>query len=199
MSASMEFWFEFASTYSYPAAMRVERVAAEAGVAVIWRPFLLGPIFFAQGWQDSPFNVYPVKGRYMWRDLARICDELGLPLRRPSVFPRPSLPAARVALAAAGEPWVGDFVRGVYHANFAEDRDVADAAVVGEVLAAIGVAPEPWVARTNDPAVKRALRAQNERAQAAGLFGAPSFTIGDELFWGNDRLERAVAWARGER
>jgi 2-hydroxychromene-2-carboxylate isomerase len=195
----MEFWFEFASTYSYPAAMRVERVAAAAGVAVTWRPFLLGPIFFAQGWQDSPFNVYPVKGRYMWRDVARICDELGLPLRRPSVFPRPSLPAARVALAAAGEPWVGDFVRGVFHANFAEDRNVADTAVVGEVLASVGVAPEPWVARTNEPAVKSALRAQTERAQAVGIFGAPSFTIGDELFWGNDRLERAVAWARGER
>jgi 2-hydroxychromene-2-carboxylate isomerase len=76
---------------------------------------------------------------------------------------------------------------------------VADTAVVGEVLASVGVAPEPWVARTNEPAVKSALRAQTERAQAVGIFGAPSFTIGDELFWGNDRLERAVAWARGER
>jgi len=199
VSAALEFWFEFASTYSYPAAMRVGQVAAAAGVAVTWRPFLLGPIFFAQGWQDSPFNVYPVKGRYMWRDLARICDDLGLPLRRPSVFPRPSLPAARLARAAAGEPWIGEFVRGVYHANFAEDRDVADPAVVGEVLAALGVAPEPWLARTAEPTVKDALRAQTERAQALGIFGAPSFTIGDELFWGNDRLERAVAWARGER
>jgi 2-hydroxychromene-2-carboxylate isomerase len=199
MSAPIEFWFEFASTYSYPAAMRVEQVAAAAGVAVIWRPFLLGPIFFAQGWQDSPFNLYPVKGRYMWRDLARICAELNLPLRRPSVFPRPSLPATRVAVAAAAEPWVGDFVRAVYHANFAEDRDVADPAVVGEVLTAVGAAPEPWLARTHDASVKDALRAQTERAQALGIFGAPSVTIGDELFWGNDRLERAVAWACGER
>jgi 2-hydroxychromene-2-carboxylate isomerase len=197
MSATLEFWFEFASTYSYPAAMRVEQVAAAAGVTVAWRPFLLGPIFFAQGWQDSPFNLYPAKGRYMWRDLARICDELDLPWGRPSVFPRPSLPAARVALAATGEPWVGAFVRGIYHANFAADRDVADPVVVGEVLAAAGADPAPWLARTSDPAVKDALRVQTERAQAAGIFGAPSFTIGDELFWGNDRLERAVAWARG--
>jgi 2-hydroxychromene-2-carboxylate isomerase len=197
MSTTLEFWFEFASTYSYPAAMRVEQVAAAAGVTVAWRPFLLGPIFFAQGWQDSPFNLYPAKGRYMWRDLARICEELDLPWRRPSVFPRPSLPAARVALAAAREPWVGAFVRGIYHTNFAADRDVADPVVVAEGLAAAGVDPEPWLARAHDPSVKDALRAQTERAQVTGIFGAPSFTIGDELFWGHDRLERAVAWARG--
>ena len=68
----VEFWYEFASTYSYPAAMRVEQTAKEAGVGLVWRPFLLGPIFGSQGWNDSPFNIYPAKGRYMWRDMARI-------------------------------------------------------------------------------------------------------------------------------
>ena len=69
---SVEFWFEFASTYSYPAAMRIEAVAARDDVTVVWRPFLLGPVFAAQGWKDSPFNIYPAKGRYMWRDLERV-------------------------------------------------------------------------------------------------------------------------------
>jgi 2-hydroxychromene-2-carboxylate isomerase len=73
----IEFWFEFASTYSYPAAMRIEPLAQQAGVRVVHRPFLLGPIFAAQGWNDSPFNIYEAKGRYMWRDLARICDAIG--------------------------------------------------------------------------------------------------------------------------
>ena len=97
----LQFWYEFASTYSYPAAMRVEAVAAARGLSVAWRPFLLGPLFAAQGWRDSPFNVYPVKGRYMWRDLQRICDAAQLPLHRPDPFPQNSLLAARVATALA--------------------------------------------------------------------------------------------------
>ena len=83
----MQFWFEFASTYSYPAAMRIEAAAAARGVAIEWRPFLLGPIFAAQGWNDSPFNLNPAKGRYMWRDLERRCAGYGLPLRRPVAVP----------------------------------------------------------------------------------------------------------------
>ena len=101
--ASAEFWYEFASTYSYPAALRVAALADERGVSLVWRPFLLGPIFFAQGWRDSPFNVYPAKGRYMWRDLERTCGAMGVPLKRPDPFPQPSLLAARVALALEGK------------------------------------------------------------------------------------------------
>ena len=103
----LDFWYEFASTYSYPAAMRIEALAAARGVGLRWRPFLLGPLFAEQGWRDLPFNIYPVKGRYMWRDLARICESLGLKLTRPDPFPQNTLLAARVALAlpeGAGPP-----------------------------------------------------------------------------------------------
>lgn len=197
MSATVEFWFEFASTYSYPAALRIEDVVRAAGVELDWRPFLLGPIFAAQGWQDSPFNVYPAKGRYMWRDLARVCADLDVPLRHPSQFPRNGLPAARVSVAAAREPWLPAFVRGVYRANFAEDRDIGDAEVLGAVLAAVGAEPARWLERASAADVKDALRTQTERAADHGIFGAPSFRVGTELFWGNDRLEQAVAWASG--
>src|SRR5688572_10357256 len=95
----MEFWFEFASTYSYPAAMRVEKLASESGAPLVWRPFLLGPIFAQQGWDTSPFNIYMAKGNYMWRDLERTCEELGLAFRKPTVFPRNGLLAARIACA----------------------------------------------------------------------------------------------------
>ncbi len=81
--ARVDFWYEFASTYSYPAAMRIEALAATRGATVAWRPFLLGPLFAEQGWRDSPFNIYPAKGRYMWRDLQRICDALWAPLYAP--------------------------------------------------------------------------------------------------------------------
>ena len=69
----MQLWFEFASTYSYPAVQRIEALAGARGVLVEWKPFLLGPVFRSQGWNDSPFNIYPAKGRYMWRDLERVC------------------------------------------------------------------------------------------------------------------------------
>jgi 2-hydroxychromene-2-carboxylate isomerase len=188
----LEFWFEFASTYSYPAALRVETLAAERGVALVWRPFLLGPIFRAQGWEDSPFNLQPAKGRYMWRDLERTCARLGLPFRRPSSFPRSGLVAARVACRFAQEEWLPDFVRAVYRANFAEDRDVASAEVIGELLAGLGVDAARALAEAAAPESKAALREQTERASRLGIFGAPSWLAGDELFWGNDRLEEAL-------
>jgi 2-hydroxychromene-2-carboxylate isomerase len=195
MAAALSFWYEFASTYSYPAAARIEARAAAAGIAVEWRPFLLGPIFARQGWADSPFNIYPAKGRYMWRDLERICAREGLGFRRPSGFPRNSLLAARVALIAADEGWCGDFTRAVYRANFAEDRDIAEPDVIGGILAALGRPAPHILAQAGSPEIKQRLKAQNEEAVALGIFGAPSFVVAGELFWGNDRLDEAIAWA----
>jgi 2-hydroxychromene-2-carboxylate isomerase len=193
--AKLEFWFEFASTYSYPAAERVGAAAAAAGVSVHWRPFLLGPIFAAQGWNDSPFNLYPAKGAYMWRDMERLCEQTGLPLRRPSRFPRNGLLAARLALAAEAEDWQSDFVRAVYRANFAEDREIAEPGVLGSVLEALGQPAASWLERAGSDSNKAALRGQTEEAQRLGIFGAPSFTVAGELFWGGDRLEAALSCA----
>lgn len=194
--AVLDFWYEFASTYSYPAAMRIERLAAPAGVSVRWRPFLLAPIFNAQGWTDSPFNIYPVKGRYMWRDLERICAREGLPLALPPVrFPQNGLKAARLALAGEAAGWTPAFTRAVYTANFAEQRDIADETTLIMILSLLGVDAEEALEAANTADVKARLKSQTDEAIARGLFGAPSFTVGEELFWGNDRLEEAVAWA----
>jgi 2-hydroxychromene-2-carboxylate isomerase len=192
---AIEFWFEFASTYSYPAAMRIETLAARAGVQVAWRPFLLGPIFQALGWNDSPFNLYPAKGRYMWRDLERLCEKHGLPYARPAIFPQRSILAARLALAAIGEPWLPALVRRVYVANFAETADIAAPDTLARVLAALDQDAPVWLERAQSQPVKDALRTNTERAQALGVFGAPSFVTRGELFWGGDRLEDALAWA----
>lgn len=193
---TIDFWYEFASTYSYPAAMRVEKVARAADIAVRYRPFLLGPIFGAQGWKDSPFNIYPVKGRYMWRDMERICGAEGIALKLPPVrFPQNGLKAARIAMVGETQGWIGEFTRAVYTANFAEQRDIADDATLALVLSRLGVNPEATVEAANTQENKDRLKAQTEEAISRGLFGAPSFTVGDELFWGNDRLEQAVAWA----
>jgi 2-hydroxychromene-2-carboxylate isomerase len=193
--AAMEFWFEFGSTYSYLAASRLAALALRAGVPVTWRPFLLGPIFRAQGWNDSPFNIYEVKGRYMWRDMERLCAQYGLAFRRPSVFPRNGLLAARVAALAGGESWGDEFVRAVYRANFALDREISDRGVIAEILKEIGKAPSEILAAAETPENKDRLRLQTEEAVRLGIFGAPSFVTRGELFWGNDRLEDALAWA----
>jgi 2-hydroxychromene-2-carboxylate isomerase len=197
MTPTLEFWFDFASTYSYPAAMRIDRLADAAGVSVTWRPFLLGPIFAAQGWNDSPFNLYPTKGRYMWRDLERICAKANIPLRHPSRFPRNGLLAARVANRSVPAPWAPAFCRSVFQANFAEDREIADPEVVRDCLDRLGLSGAALIAEAQSDAGKASLRTTVEQAQALGLFGAPSFVVAGEIFWGNDRLQDALDWATG--
>lgn len=190
------FWYEFASTYSYPAAMRVEALAATRGVTVAWRPFLLAPIFAAQGWRDSPFNLYPVKGRYMWRDLERICARAGLPFRQPDPFPQNGLLAARVALALADETR-GSFSRAVYAAEFGEGRPISDRTVLSGLLASVGLNPGETLARAESDVNKGALKLQSARAAEIGIFGAPTLVTPDgEIFWGDDRLEQGLDWAR---
>jgi 2-hydroxychromene-2-carboxylate isomerase len=199
MPPVVDFWFDFGSTYSYPAAMRISALAEQANVRVRFRPFLLGPIFKAQGWSTSPFNLFPAKGRHMWRDLERLCAELALPFRRPDPFPQNGLLAARVALAGFDPGWGEDFCRAVFRAQFGEGRPIDDAGVIGDLLAGLQVDPQPVLAAAKSDAIKARLRAQTEEAQQLGLFGAPSFTtIDGELFWGNDRLEQALKWARKE-
>ena len=182
--------------------MRIGTVAREAGVAVRWRPFLLGPIFKAQGWDTSPFNIYAAKGRYMWRDLERLCQALDLPLVRPDPFPQNTLLAARVALAAAGEPWFEAFCRSVYRAEFGGGRNIADAGVIAGILDELGVAPATYLAAAQTPEVKERLKLQTEEAQRLGIFGAPSFTtVGRRALLGQrpPRGGRCLGVAPGQR
>lgn len=194
--ARIGFFYEFASTYSYLSAMRIERLARERDVEVRWRPFLLGPIFKARGWDTSPFNIYPDKGRYMVRDMERLADAQGLvPFRLPKTFPANSVLAARAALALGDEARPA-FSRAVYHAEFAEEQDIADRGVIGGILQSLRHDAERVLAATGDQFVKDKLRAETDEAQRLGIFGAPAFvTVGGELFWGNDRLEMALDWA----
>jgi 2-hydroxychromene-2-carboxylate isomerase len=191
----IDFWYEFASTYSYPAAMRIEDAARKRGVNVHWRPFLLGPIFFDQGWRNSPFNIYPAKGRYMWRDVERICESLGLPFARPDPFPQNSLTAARLALAV-GEAERPAFTRAVYAAQFGERRQIADKETLAAILTQLGLDADAHFARASSDDLKTRLKEETDEAKRLGIFGAPAFVVaGEELFWGNDRLDTALDWA----
>jgi len=194
---ALDFWFDFASTYSYPSALRIRALARQADVMVHFRPFLLGPIFKAQGWQTSPFDVYEVKGRNMWRDLERICADLSIPFRRPEPFPQNSLQGARVALVGLAQSWGEDFCEALYRSQFGEGRRIDEPATIAAVLAALRVDAAPVLAAAQSDAIKIELRKETEEAQRLGIFGAPSFITADgELFWGNDRLERALLWAK---
>ena len=195
----LDFWFDFASTYSYPAAQRIGPLASKARVKVRFRPFLLGPIFQAQGWDSSPFNLYPAKGRHMWRDLERLCADLDLPFQRPEMFPQQSVLAARVALIGLklGEKWGKNFCLALFRAEFGEGRRIDDPAVIEDILTQLKVDAGPILETARSDALRVGLRTETEEAQRLGIFGAPTFITPDgEMFWGNDRLERALIWAK---
>jgi 2-hydroxychromene-2-carboxylate isomerase len=194
--AQLEFWFDFGSTYSYLSAMRIDDLAKKAGVEVTWMPFLLGPIFAKWGWQTSPFNLFPSKGRYMWRDVERLAAAYGLPLRRPATFPQFALIATRVAMAAAKESWLPAFCRAVFFREFAEGGEITSDSDVARILQVVGIRPDAWLAAARESEVKESLRERVSTGEQRGIFGAPSFVATDgELFWGNDRLEQALAHA----
>ncbi len=164
-------------------------------MAVRFRPFLLGPIFKAQGWTTSPFNLYEAKGRHMWRDLERECARLGLPFKRPEPFPQNSLLGARLALVGLEQGWGEDFTLAAFHAEFGEGRSI-DEATLRDILTTLNVDATFALSGAQSDGAKNALRTQTEEAQRLGLFGAPTFITADgELFWGNDRLEQAIEWA----
>ena len=193
--APIEFWFDFGSNYSYLSVMRIEEAAARCGVPIHWKPFLLGPVFQALGWHTSPFVLQPAKGAYVWADMARQCRKLGLPWQRPSVFPRRALLPLRVALLGADQPWIGAYCRQVMSLNFAHDQDIDSPEAVAGVLASLGLAAGPLLQAAQSAEHKLALRRQTEQAQARGIFGAPMFFVRGEMYWGNDRLDDALAYA----
>lgn len=193
--ADLEFWFEFGSNYSYLSVMRIEAAAARLQVPIRWKPFLLGPIFRTLGWDTSPFVLQKAKGEYVWKDMERACRDLGLPWIRPTTFPRTALLPMRVALVGAEQPWMGAYCRRVMSLNFAEDRDIDAPDVVADVLKQLGLPARQIIDEARSEPNKLKLREQTEAARARGIFGAPTFLVGDEMYWGNDRLDDALACA----
>ena len=157
--AVVEFWYEFASTYSYPAAMRIEALAAQRGIATsCGGRSCSGRCSLKPAGAIRPFNLYPAKGRYMWRDMERICASLGLKFRRPDPFPQNSLLAARVAVSL-GDEIRPEFSRRIYLAEFAEGRAISERAVIAGILN--GNRP-----RSGGPSRRR--RRRREQAEAEG-------------------------------
>jgi 2-hydroxychromene-2-carboxylate isomerase len=195
---ALEFWFEFGSNYSYLSAMRIEELAAKAGVPLIWKPFLLGPIFRDLGWESSPFALQQEKGRYVWRDMDRQAKKYGLEFRKPSEFPRTAILPMRVAICGAEQPWMGAFCKNVMRQNWVEDLEINTPEHVRQALTGVVPDPDGIIDLTQSETTKLKLREQTAEARRRGIFGAPTFFVNDEMFWGNDRLEDAIEFAKSQ-
>ena len=196
MATQVQFWFDFASPYAFIAAKRVQAIAASDSIQFDWQPFLVGVALQAktQGISSTQL-VTEAEARYRKHDVHRTCETLRLPLRWPSNYPRGSMLAARVAFWARGTEWQVPFIDAVFDANFLEDRDIASQECIRSILTGMGVEPTSVVAAATDAGQKEAFRKHVETALESGIFGVPMFAVRDELFWGSDRLDQALAWA----
>jgi 2-hydroxychromene-2-carboxylate isomerase len=192
----IEFWFEFGSNYSYLSVMRIEEEARRHGVRIAWKPFLLGPIFRALGMENSPFVLQKEKGAYVQQDMARLCRKYGLaPWVKPSVFPRLGVLPLRIALLGVDQHWIGAFCRKVMELNFVLDQDINQPEQMTPIVAEPGLSALGLIERAQSEPIKTRLRDETEQARAKGIFGAPTFFVGTEMFWGNDRLDDALSVA----
>ena len=191
----IELFYEFGSSYSYPAVMTAEKAASARGLSLVFRPFLLGPLFAAQGYTQPPIIQFSTKGAYTWRDLERCCARLGLPWKKPTVFPRRGVLPARIALLGVDEGWGNEFTRRIYQLNFVEDVEIDDEPRVRGILEALALNADDVLERATSPENRARLKGQTERAAELGIFGAPTFVVGNELFWGHDRMDQALDWA----
>jgi 2-hydroxychromene-2-carboxylate isomerase len=191
----IEFWFEFASNYSYLSVMRIEDAADRHGVRIVWKPFLLGPIFKALGMDNSPFVLQREKGAYVWQDMARQCRKYGLRWTQPTTFPRLGVLPLRVALLGAEQPWIGAFCRRVMELNFVLDQDIGGPDHIARILTELCLPAQELLRDAQAEQTKLRLRQQTDEARTRGMFGAPTFFVRNEMFWGNDRLDDALLFA----
>jgi len=186
---TVEFYFDFGSPASYLAATQLPHLCADTGAELVWKPMLLGGVFQATG-NQSPANI-PAKGPYMFEDLARFARRYGVPLRQNPDFPINTLLLMRGATGMQmREPErFRAYVDAVYHAMWVEPRNLNDPATVGAVLQEAGFDAAALLALASAQEVKDRLKAATQEAVARGVFGAPTMFVGDQMFWGQDRLD----------
>ena len=188
----LEFFFDLSSPYSYLAATQVQPLADKTGAELIWRPMVLGAVFKATG-NEMPARI-PGKARWMGNDLQRWAEHYGVPFRFSSHFPANTIKAMRLVLVDDAK--AGAVAMAGFRAMWADDRDLTDDGVLRSVAEMGGLDPAAAMQAIETPAIKDKLRANTDEAVARGAFGAPTMLVGDELFWGNDRLHFVEAALR---
>ncbi|HWI15565.1 MAG TPA: 2-hydroxychromene-2-carboxylate isomerase [Burkholderiales bacterium] len=194
MPQSLDFYFDFSSPYGYFAATRIDALAARHGRDTVWHPILLGIVFKQTGGQPLP--SIPIKGTYALRDIERTARWFGLPYRAPSRFPVSGTAASRAYywIAQSDVAAAKRFALAVFHAYFAEDRDISSPEVVADVAAALGIDRAPLLDGVGSAPIKDKLREEVEAAMALGVFGSPYVIADGEPFWGSDRLDQLERW-----
>jgi 2-hydroxychromene-2-carboxylate isomerase len=193
--ATVDFWYSIGSTYSYLTVMRLPGVARASGIAFRWRPFNVRHVMVVQN--NIPFKDKPVKTAYMWRDIQRRAVRYGLTPIIPAPYPLPGLVYAnQVAILGADEGWGEDYTRATYRRWFESGQPAGEEPNLSESLAEIGQDPLRVLHVAKSDRIEAELNAATREAMALGVFGTPSFVVEGELFWGDDRLEDALDWAR---
>lgn len=189
MSKTVEFFFDLGSPASYLAHTQLPDLCRDAGAALVYRPMLLGGVFQATG-NASPAMI-PAKGRYMIRDLARFAERYGVPMRFNPHFPINTLTLMRllVALQLRQPERFDDALQALFRAIWVDGVNMGDPLKVADVLVTAGFDAAELQAQAAEPAVKDALKATTDEAIRRGVFGAPTCFVGNEMFFGQDRLD----------
>jgi len=187
MPKRLEFWFDVGSPTAYLAHTQMAGIAGRTGAEVVWKPMLLGGVMKATG--NSPPGNVPAKAAYYGIDLPRFARRYGAPYRRNPFFPIVTLGLMRGCLAAERAGCFRAYVDAVFTAMWVEGRNTGDLEVLREVLTAAGLDADALLAATQEPEIKQQLIANTEEAVARGVFGAPTFFVGEEMFFGQDRLD----------
>jgi 2-hydroxychromene-2-carboxylate isomerase len=192
---AIDFWFTMGSTYSYLSVMRLADVERTTGIKFQWRPFHL--LIILQEMKHVPFADKPAKCRYMWRDIERRAALHGLPGKLPAPYPaKQSVVANLVAIVGMREGWGADFVRAAYRHWFQQGEETGSEPNLSASLRDIGQDPARVLALASAAEANHRLLAETDAARRLGIFGSPTFAIGEELFWGDDRVDDAVSWYR---
>lgn len=189
MSKTVEFFFDLGSPATYLAYTRLPKICEQTNSQLIYKPMLLGGVFKATG-NASPATI-PAKGRYMFQDLDRYAKRYGVPLKFTADFPINTLMLMRAVMGMQlrhPERFL-TFIDCLFHALWVEGRNLNDPATVAAVLTQNGFDPNQVLALTTDEEVKAALKDNTEKAVQRGVFGAPSMFVGDQMFFGQDRLD----------
>ena len=189
----IDVWFTMGSTYAYLTVMRLPDVQQKTGIVFRWRPFHLLTIL--QEMKHVPFADKPAKAAYMWRDIQRRAELYGLPIQVPAPYPaKQSLLANKVALVGMQEGWGEAFVRIAYRRWFQLGQETGSEPNLSESLREVGQDPTRVIDAANAETTSQRLQSETDEARQLGIFGSPTFTVGGELFWGDDRLEDAVSF-----
>jgi 2-hydroxychromene-2-carboxylate isomerase len=195
MTKTVEFFFDFISPATYLAYTQLAKIADRTGAGLIYRPFLLGGVFKSTG-NAAPMTI-PAKGTWLLKDLERCARDFGVPLNFNPHFPFNTVQLMRGAIWAQDQGVGPAYIDAVFRATWVEAKNVVDETVLAELLGGIAIDPAAFTAAVGDPVIKDRLKANTDEAVKRGAFGAPTMFIGDELFWGQDRLHQVEAMLAG--